>query len=181
MWSLLLLLVLVVLAEAIFPKARPRFLRSRSASAGSAWPVFSRPVMSEVERQAYARLVKAFPRHLVLPQVQICRFVETSNVSGRRAVLNRYQFLSADFLVCDTSARPLCVIELDDSSHLRKDRLEADRRKGAVLAAARVPLLRYRVGFLPDLVGLQKDLAQCLGLVGQVPELAQLFAERPGL
>lgn len=49
--------------------------------------------MTEVERLLFARLIEAFPDMLVLPQVQVCRFVEVRNVRGRTAVLNRYSRL----------------------------------------------------------------------------------------
>jgi len=70
----------------------------KKQTVNAAWPVYARPVMSEVERQLFRRLVEAFPEKLILPQVQLCRFVEVQNVRGRLAILNRYNRLSADLL-----------------------------------------------------------------------------------
>ena len=113
----------VALAVCVIAVIALRTKRNVSA----AWPVYARPVMSEVERQLFNRLIEAFPEKLVLPQVQVCRFVEVRNVPGRTGVLNRYSRLSADFVICNADSAVERVVELDDRSHFR----EAARRRDA--------------------------------------------------
>jgi very-short-patch-repair endonuclease len=108
------------------------------------WPVYARPVLSEAERAFYAQLRVAIPQFAVLCQVQISRFVEVKGISGRLAVRNRYDRLSADFVVCAEDFRPLLVVELDDSSHDRPVQRTRDAKKNAVLTAAGVPVVRFR-------------------------------------
>lgn len=108
------------------------------------WPVYAKPVMSEAEREFYSRLRTAVPEFSVLCQVQICRFVEVRRVAHWRQVWNRYNLLSADFLLCSTDFRPLLAIELDDASHDRSAQRARDAKKDSVLAAAGVPILRFR-------------------------------------
>jgi hypothetical protein len=122
--------------------------RFRERHAAREWPVYSRPVLTDSERAFHARLLEASPGHQVLCQVQLCRFVEVEAVPARYAVLNRYNRLSADFLICDRSFRPLLVVELDDASHARPAQRVRDTKKDAVLAAAGVPVVRFR-GLVP--------------------------------
>jgi hypothetical protein len=56
-------LVLLIVCAVVVAALRKR------QSVTTAWPVYARPVMSEVERQLFRRLVEAFPEKLVLPQV----------------------------------------------------------------------------------------------------------------
>src|SRR3569832_2390674 len=90
----------VALAVCVIAVIALRTKRNVSA----AWPVYARPVMSEVERQLFNRLIEAFPEKLVLPQVQVCRFVEVRNVPGRTGIQNRYSRLSADFVICNADS-----------------------------------------------------------------------------
>jgi hypothetical protein len=108
------------------------------------WPVYSRPVLTEAERDFYARLRVAVPQYAVLCQVQISRFVEVRDVADRLGVRNRYDRLSADFVLCAEDFQPLLVIELDDSSHGRPAQRARDAKKDAVLAAAGVPIVHFR-------------------------------------
>jgi very-short-patch-repair endonuclease len=156
-WSVLVLLVCAA-AVVLFGQLSPR---------NEAWPVYARPVLTEPERVLYARLRDAFPQLLVLPQVQICRFVEVKKVGNRRAVLNRYDRLSADFVVCRAEAVPVAVIELDDTSHDRPASRARDAKKAAVLAAAGVRLLRWHVRSMPDVAAIRQEFEELIGGVQQ--------------
>lgn len=108
------------------------------------WPVFARPVLTEAERAFYARLRTAVPQYSVLCQVQIGQFVEVRDRGRRREVRNRYDRLTADFVVCADDFRVLLVIELDDSSHDQSAQRIRDGKKDAVLCAAGIPVVRFR-------------------------------------
>jgi hypothetical protein len=64
-------------------------------------------------------------------------------------VFNRYNRLTADFVLCSPDFRVLAILELDDRSHDRPKRLEADGRKAGVLQAAGIPLHRLNVNPMP--------------------------------
>lgn len=123
---------------------------ARLDSKRPSWPVFSHPVMSAAELDLYARLTQALPDLRVFPQVQLCRFVEVRPGQKRVKTLNRYDRLSADFVIAQGDARVVCVIELDDVSHDRPAARVRDAKKNAVLAAAGIPILRFRAGKLPS-------------------------------
>lgn len=51
---------------------------------------------------------------------------------------------SVDFVICDKAyIKPLLVIELDDKSHEREDRIERDGEVERMLKEAGMPLLRF--------------------------------------
>src|SRR3569833_2457043 len=80
------LFVSVVIIAALVKNQNGHAASQRYAAAR---PVYARPVLSEVERQLFRRLIEAFPDKLILPQVQLCRFIEVRDVPGRMSVLNR--------------------------------------------------------------------------------------------
>lgn len=57
---------------------------SRKASPLTEWPVTRRAVMSPPEQLLYWRLIQALPEHLVLAQVQLCRFMEIAKTPKMR-------------------------------------------------------------------------------------------------
>ena len=67
-----------------------------------------------------------------------------------------------DFVLADAGTlEPMLVVELDDSSHLREKVKQRDTFKDAALSAARVPILRVKVGRYDDLrVKVQAALAK---------------------
>ena len=69
-------------------------------------------------------------------QVRLADFVETSVRDRSRwwAAFNRVSRKSVDFAIMDGSGSVALVIELDDRSHGRADRVRRDREVGAVLA-----------------------------------------------
>lgn len=58
---------------------------------------------------------------------------------------NRIDRKHVDFLLCETSTmKPRLVVELDDSSHQKKDRQERDQLVDGALRAAGLPILHVR-------------------------------------
>lgn len=142
------------------------------------WPVYARPVLTEAERAFYAQLRIAIPQFAVLCQVQLARFVEVKGVAGRVAVFNRYAQLSADFVVCAEDFRALLVIELDDASHDRSVQRARDARKDAVLAAAGVPVVRFRGTVSGDRI--REDVSKALRGVHPSPRPLENVTDATG-
>lgn len=62
-----------------------------------------------------------------------------------QAALNRIHMKHVDFVVCDTSTmKPRLGIELDDSSHGRRERMDRDDLVDRAFKAAGLPLLRVK-------------------------------------
>ncbi len=154
MWIALgLLAILVVVVFVLSAKMK------KASPSAELWPVFACPVLSKPEQVLYQRLVKVFPDLLVLPQVSISQFIRVRKGANFYRVFNRYNRLTADFVVCSIDFQVLAAIELDDRSHDRPARLAADERKTAVMQAAGIPLHRLNVNPMPDEKALRELLA----------------------
>lgn len=163
---LLWIVALVVLAAAA-AVVRPH--RRESRRRDRPWPLEPTPtILSEPEQVLYRRLVEALPEYLVLPQVQLARVLRFKRGQRDHAVWNRICQLSLDFLIVRPDTSTIAAIEFDDSTHLRANRQGADARKGHALESAGVPLIRWRVGKMPDVVSIKTAVAG-LG-VGRVAE-----------
>jgi hypothetical protein len=137
----------------------------RGKSRGSArplaeleWPYFAMTPLSRVEQVVFYQLVKALPEHVILAQVQVSRVLGVKR--GRPALewANRINRMSYDFVVCTRDFTVVAAIELDDRSHEREDRIDADARKDKATASAGVPLIRWHVRSLPDVDTIQRDV-----------------------
>lgn len=100
------------------------------------------------------------PRGHVLAQVSLGRllYLPGNNASnaGRAAWSNKVSRKSVDFVICDpTMLRPLCAVELDDATHGRAARQQRDAEVEQLLAAAGLPLERFRVSKQYD----ERDIA----------------------
>jgi hypothetical protein len=155
------ILLLLALAAAFLVATKLGWLSKRGAGQGAEhWPVFPKKVLTPVEQQLYQRLIRAFPEHVVLAQVSLSQLVGVRKGENFNAVWNRYNRLTADFVLCRKDFRAVAVLELDDRSHDHPSRMDADRRKAAVLNAAGIALHRLNVNPLPN----ESDLRALLQL-----------------
>lgn len=143
-WLLVIMVfcVVVVLLAVVARSAKPSF--------SGPWPFQVKRPLTSPEQVLYWRLIKALPDNMVLAQVQLSRFLAVKKGHRFHEWNNRINRLSADFVVCSKDAGVLVVIELDDATHAKPDRTEADKRKESALAGAGVRLIRWKVSALPD-------------------------------
>lgn len=138
--------------------ARPR--RRKGRGRDRPWPLEpASSILSDPEQVLYRRLLEALPECLVLPQVQLARALRFKRGQRDGIVWNRICQLSIDFLIVRADTSIIAAVELDDSSHLRADRQDADASKGHALESTGVPLIRWRVGKMPDVASIRSALA----------------------
>ncbi|MCE3224349.1 MAG: hypothetical protein K0S58_2529 [Nitrospira sp.] len=77
-----------------------------------------------------------------------------------------------DFVVCEKDFRVIAIIELDDKSHEKASRIEADAKKERATAAAGIPLIRWRASALPD----EPSIRQALAKYMRLPSSSELIA-----
>ncbi len=145
-----LLLVLLAFAGLIALARKGLFTKGRAGQGMHHWPVFPKKVLTPVEQQLYHRLTRAFPDQVVLSQVAFSQLVGVKKGENFTAIWNRYNRLTADFVLCTKDFRTVAVLELDDRSHDHPARQDADRRKAAICEAAGIPLHRLNVNPLPN-------------------------------
>lgn len=99
----------------------------------------------------------------VLSKVRVADVLQPTPTRDRSQWQRAFNAISAkhfDFVLCSTrDGRPVAAIELDDSSHLRKDRMKRDMLLDGVCESAGFPLVRitarrsYEVGEVRKLLG----------------------------
>ena len=144
-----LIIVLVLLAAAVFIIAKLKRREGFDVGDGS-WPFYAKKPLTQPEQILYHRLVSALPQHIVLAQVQLSRVLGVKQGFNFNEWNNRINRMSLDFVVCHKDSTIIAAIELDDKSHEKTSRKEADDKKGKALSAAGVALIRWQASALPD-------------------------------
>lgn len=155
--TLLVAVVVLALAAVVFVILKKRV---SSASGDASWPFYVRKPLSQPEQVLYHRLVAALPEHIVLAQVQLSRVLGVKKGFNFQEWNNRISRMSLDFLVCLKDSTIVAAVELDDKTHDKASRVEADEKKERALSAAGVALIRWHVSALPDEVSIQKAFAK---------------------
>jgi len=157
MKTLLIVLVLLAVLAIIFTKLK----RLSSHGDGEvAWPFYAKKPLTQPEQVLYHRLVSALPDHIVLAQVQLSRILGVKQGNNFHEWNNRINRMSLDFVICGKDSSIIAAIELDDKSHEKASRKEADDKKNKALSSAGVKLVRWQVNALPDDVAIRLALAK---------------------
>ena len=102
-------------------------------------------MMSRAEEGVFRKLVELCEGQCyVVPQVHLSSLFE-HKIPGQKysAAFSHINGKSVDFVLLDQeSLKPLCAIELDDSSHNATDRQERDQEVERIFAVAKFPLVR---------------------------------------
>lgn len=103
--------------------------------------------LSPAELSFYRVLREAAgPEWAVCPKVRLGDLIGVTGTSNSQAFRNRIERKHIDFVLCDApTMTPRVLVELDDSSHSRPDRVERDKFVDAALNAAGLPIERFRV------------------------------------
>ncbi|OAM30057.1 MULTISPECIES: DUF2726 domain-containing protein [Eikenella] len=171
---LILVVVVAVIVFAMVSGSKKGGGRKRASKAqqrasedvNEPWPFYPSYAMSRNEQEVYWKLEQALPDYIVLAQVQASRVLKVKRGENHQAWLNRINRMSYDYLICHKNTYPLLVIELDDSTHDRADRQDADRRKEMALAGAGIKIVRWRKQDVPS-------AEQILALVRQQQAMLQ--------
>lgn len=142
--GLFILLAIALVAFAIIK------LREPVSHVEHFWPFYAKRPLSQPEQVLYHRLVAAMPECIVLAQVQLSRVLGVRKGFNFHEWNNRINRMSLDFLVCLKDSTIVAAIELDDSSHQKPQRPEADAKKAKALADAGIALIRWHVRAMPD-------------------------------
>lgn len=146
------------------PKPKPVSFASHTTPADKL-PYEQRKPLTATEAVLYYRLVKALPECIILPQVQLSRFIKIKNSpwykrAGKSyALQNRIAQQSVDYLVCLKDFTIVAAVELDDKSHSNPKVKQLDQKKDESLRAAKVELIRWNAEALPTLENIRKKFA----------------------
>ncbi len=147
MKTLVVTLVLLAVVAAVFVMLKRR---GSSVSGDAPWPFYAKKPLTQPEQVLYHRLVAAMPECIVLAQVQLSRVLGVKKGFSFNEWNNRINRMSLDFVVCLKDSTIVAAVELDDKTHEKASRVEADAKKEKALSAAGVALVRWQVSALPD-------------------------------
>ena len=164
---LLVLAIVVVLLVAVVMKAK-----SAAGLDDGKWPFIAKKPLTNVEQILYWRLLKALPDHIVLAQVGLSQLLRVTDTKNFHAWNNRIDRKSADFVVCQKDASIVAVIELDDATHQRKKRKDADATKDKALSDAGLRIIRWQAKTMPDEAAIRREILPSHAQVDQ-PILAE--------
>lgn len=139
--------LLLALPLAMILKRRPR---------GQTGRFVKKALLTENEKEFFARLIRAVPEFHVYPQVALSAIlkVEAGDYKEKNRLRNKFAQKYADFIVTDQALNILAVVELDDKTHNR----ERDKARDAMLNAAGYATLRYHSRNKPRPEKIRSDL-----------------------
>jgi hypothetical protein len=124
--TLMVMLVLLAVVAAVFVMLKRR---ASSSSGDAPWPFYAKKPLTQPEQVLYHRLVAALPECIVLAQVQLSRVLGVKKGFSFNEWNNRINRMSLDFVVCLNDSTIVAAVELDDKTHEKASRVEADAKK----------------------------------------------------
>jgi very-short-patch-repair endonuclease len=150
--------ILVVVFVAIGTIAGKKKKRNFKYKPDEEWPFHQKNLLSEVEKKLFAKLITSLPEYFIFSQVQISQLIDVKKGHNFQQWFNRINRMSADFVVLNQELKTIAVIELDDSTHNRKDRIESDKKKDKALASAGLKTIRWKVGRVPSTESIREQI-----------------------
>ena len=147
--TIFVLVVIVVTAVALWRRVSRREGGSLDRSAAVELPYERNLVLlSAAERSFLGVLEQALGEgYRVCPKVRVADAISVRRPLPRgewQRAFNRISSKHFDFILCrSTDLEIACAVELDDSTHQRKDRQERDMFLGEVCSVSSLPLLRF--------------------------------------
>lgn len=159
----LFLLAVIAVIAIIFLKAKQRTRNagnSDSPKISTPAPYFGKTVLSDPEQSLFIRLMEAMPEKVILAQVAVPALIGIRKNQNWQAQFNEISKKYVDFVVCNPDFTVYAVIELDDMSHQRGDRIKADAIKDVAFEAAGFRMIRFDVREMPDVETIKSKLTQ---------------------
>jgi len=131
---LLLVLVLLILCA--------KFLLAMLQRQEPAYRYKSKRLLTDNEREFFARLVGALPEHFVFPQVSFGALLQpdtATRTSQYHRTRGTFSQKIADYVICTKELRVLAIVELDDRTH----NSARDGKRDAMLKQAGYTVIRW--------------------------------------
>jgi very-short-patch-repair endonuclease len=144
--------------------------------------------LSPAERSFYGVLTDVVAGlYVVCPKVNVADLLYVVNRRANIAYLNKIDRKHVDFVLCEPGPmRPVAAVELDDSSHQRRDRQERDEFLDQAFQAAGFPVIHFaaRTGY--NAAAVSEEITRALAMPSKTPEnasalLATSVADAPSV
>ncbi|MDD4804055.1 MAG: DUF2726 domain-containing protein [Candidatus Pacebacteria bacterium] len=123
-------------------------------------------LMNKTESALFFELQNQLPRNYhIFPNMRLADIVETINDAGyyeSKKRNNKIMPKHIDFVICDSTFKPIVAIELNGKYHNNYERMEKDEEKKEILKEADLPLITVKVGdsFTESVEKIKKYLIQ---------------------
>jgi len=122
-------------------------------------PIKGKRIITMNEQPTFMKLKEALPEHIILAQVAFSAFMTAQGYTTR----NLFNRKVADFVVLDKAFNLVAIVELDDSSHKGKEKIDAER--DALIREAGFRVVRYKR--TPELAQIHADFNISTSLLTQ--------------
>ena len=117
-------------------------------------------LISNSEQSYYTAIVSSLPENYhAFPQVNLASFVSKNDNSPFHNEL----FRNVDFLITDEKYKPLFLIEINDQSHLTKDRKERDEKVQKICEEAGLPIVKFWTSYGVNAEYINKKINETIG------------------
>lgn len=116
-------------------------------------------LISRNEAEYFKTITSAIPvDYHVFPQINLASFIDRTDNARYRNEL----FRNVDFLITDSEYAPKIVVEVNDQTHLERDRRERDEKVAKICEEAGIPIIKLwtSYGVQPDYI--QKRISEQL-------------------
>lgn len=163
-WAALAIGALVLIIKALFPTILSK--KGKKLFIG-------KELLTPNEFEFFRRIEKALPSVYIFPQVALSAIIDVNpqilGFKGKgqenRSLRNHFAQKRLDYLLCDKKLKPICIIELDDRSHVA----EKDKARDAMTQQAGFATIRYwsDKARRPDSQEIKKDVLNVAKSLGQ--------------
>lgn len=116
-------------------------------------------LISRNEAEYFKAITSAIPvDYHIFPQINLASFIDRTDNARYRNEL----FRNVDFLITDSEYAPKIVVEVNDQTHLERDRRERDEKVAKICEEAGIPIIKLwtSYGVQPDYI--QKRISEQL-------------------
>ena len=114
-------------------------------------------LLTETEIRYYDEISEIVgEKYFLFPQINLATIVDKKSDTNSRTDL----FRNIDFGVFDYNFKPILLIEINDNSHIRKDRKERDEKVADILKKAKLPLVTFWVKDGIDPEGMRREISK---------------------
>ena len=144
---LIIVAVLVVVFLAITVIAAILKLKSKTSAGGIQYQTRG-ALLSPAELSFFKVLQNAGGQSvLICPKVRLADIIKPTEKQNYQTALNKISRKHIDFVLCDPATTKIFgVIELNDKSHERADRVTRDAFVDSVFAAAGIQIIHFKAG-----------------------------------
>lgn len=129
-------------------------------------------LMSKSEQSFYAAIKFSLPEgYCVFPQINLASFIDKTDDSRYRNEL----FRNVDFLITNAEYTPQFIIEINDQTHLTRERKDRDEKIQKICEEAGIPILKLWTSYGVNSEYISKRINETLNLlpVARVHHFAQ--------